>query len=98
MDTVTQAPSGTQWTIQSGGQRAVVVEVGGGLREYAVDGADVLFGYGVDELSPASAGKILAPWPNRIRDGRYSFAGETHQLPLTEPAHHNASHGLACWA
>jgi aldose 1-epimerase len=97
MDTVTHPPSGTQWTIQSGGQRAVVVEVGGGLREYAVDGADVLFGYGVDEICPASAGKVLAPWPNRIRDGQYSFAGEVHQLPLTEPAWHNASHGLACW-
>jgi aldose 1-epimerase len=57
----------------------------------------VLFGYGLGEPCPASAGTVLAPWPNRIRDGRYSFAGEVHQLPLTEPGRHNAIHGLVCW-
>jgi aldose 1-epimerase len=97
MDTVTQTPSGAQWTLEAAGQRAVVVEVGGGLREYAVTGADVLLGYGPDEICPASAGKVLVPWPNRIRDGRYTFGGHTHQLALTEPARHNASHGLAGW-
>jgi aldose 1-epimerase len=94
---MTQPPSGAQWIIESGGHRAVIVEVGGGLREYAVDGADVLFGYAVDQMCPSSAGKVLVPWPNRIRDGRYSFGGEVHQLALTEPARHNAGHGLATW-
>lgn len=98
MDTLTQAPSGTQWTIEADGQRATVVEVGGGLREYRAGGVDVLFGYAADEICPGSAGKVLAPWPNRIRDGRYSFAGEVHQLALTEPARHNAMHGLVSWA
>ena len=98
MDTVTQAPSGTQWTIHSGGHRAVVVEVGGGLREYTVGGEPWLLGYAADEIAPASAGKVLVPWPNRIRDGRYTFGGAEYQLPLTEPAKHNAIHGLAGWA
>jgi aldose 1-epimerase len=62
-----------------------------------VGGADVLFGYGADEVCPASAGKVLAPWPNRIRDGRYSFGGDVHQLALTEPSRHNAIHGLVNW-
>jgi aldose 1-epimerase len=97
MDTLTQPRSGTQWAIQSEGQRAVVVEVGGGLREYQVNGVDVLFGYGAYEVCPASAGKVLAPWPNRIRDGRYSFGGDVHQLPLTEPSRQNAIHGLVNW-
>src|SRR5690606_34427156 len=44
-----------------------------------------------------SAGQVLAPWPNRIRDGQYTFGGETHQLPLTEPDRHNALHGLVNW-
>jgi aldose 1-epimerase len=97
MDTLTQAPSGAQWTLQAAGQRAVVVEVGGGLREYEAGGADVLFGYAFDEMCPASAGKVLAPWPNRIRDGKYSFGGDVHQLALTEPGRHNAIHGLVNW-
>jgi aldose 1-epimerase len=37
------------------------------------------------------------PWPNRIRDGRYTFEGRNQQLALTEPALHNASHGLVRW-
>jgi aldose 1-epimerase len=93
MDTVTQAPSGTQWTIEAGGRRAVVVEVGGGLREYGA----VVFGYDADQLCPNSAGKILAPWPNRLRDGRYTFGGATHQVALSEPARGNAIHGLVNW-
>ena len=38
------------------------------------------------------------PWPNRIRDGRYSFGGHDLQLGLTDPRTGNASHGLARWA
>jgi aldose 1-epimerase len=92
-----EAVSGNEWTIAAGGQEAVVVEVGGGLRTYRVDGADLVDGYGADELCPGSAGKVLAPWPNRIRDGRYVFLGEPHQLALTEPPRHNAIHGLVSW-
>ncbi|MDG4821506.1 aldose 1-epimerase family protein [Asanoa sp. WMMD1127] len=89
--------SGTQWTIAADGQEAVVVEVGGGLRAYRAGGVDYLDGYAEDELPPGSSGQILAPWPSRIRDGRYTFAGEAQQLPITEPARHNAIHGLVAW-
>ncbi|MBV1856640.1 aldose 1-epimerase family protein [Catellatospora tritici] len=90
-------PSGTQWTIVHGAQTATVVEVGGGLRGYAVGGVDVLDGFGADELCPAGAGQTLAPWPNRVRDGYYRYDGHPHQLSLTEPALHNAIHGLVHW-
>jgi aldose 1-epimerase len=91
------AASGAQWTIQRGNQIAVVVEVGGGLRSYSVDGEDIVDGYGEDELAPGAAGQILFPWPNRLRDGAFRFDGEFHQLPLTEPGLHNAIHGLVRW-
>jgi aldose 1-epimerase len=95
-----QAPakSGTQWSIESGEHRATVVEVGGVLRSYAVGAREIVDGFGTDEPSPASAGQILAPWPNRIRDGQYTFEGPAYQLALTEPARHNAIHGLTNWA
>jgi aldose 1-epimerase len=89
--------SGTQWTITWGDHEAVIVEVGGGLRAYTVAGVEVVDGYREDEFSPASHGQILAPWPNRIRDGRYAFGGDSYQLSLTEPARHNAIHGLVNW-
>lgn len=91
-------PSGEQWTIKSGDHEATVVEVGGGLRAYRVAGVEIVDGYAESEICPASAGQLLAPWPNRIRDGQYSFGGSRYQLPLTEPARHNALHGLVNWA
>jgi aldose 1-epimerase len=93
-----EAPSGTQWTIRSGHHEAVVVEVGGGLRDYRYAGREVLDGYRADEVCPASAGSVLAPWPNRIRDGRYTVDGAVQQLALSEPGAGNAIHGLVRWA
>ncbi len=88
-------PSGEQYEIISGTHRAVVTEVGATLRSLSVEGRDVVRGFGLDEMSRAGRGQNLIPWPNRIRDGRYAFNGVTQQLALTEPARHNASHGLA---
>ncbi|SCL25003.1 aldose 1-epimerase [Micromonospora nigra] len=92
-----QPPSGAQWTIAAGGHEAVIVEVGGGVRTYRQDGVDHLDGYDADEICPGGAGQVLAPWPNRIRDGQYRFGGRSLQLTLTEPARHNAIHGLVTW-
>jgi len=75
-----------------------VVEVGGALRSYLVSGHELLDGYGRAERCTSARGHSLIPWPNRLRDGRYSFEGTEHQLPLTEPANHNAIHGLVRWA
>ena len=91
------APSGEQIEIVHGDQRAVVVEVGGGLREYTLDGRNVLDGYGADEMSSSGRGQVLIPWPNRIQDGRYSFDGQEHQLPLDDVAEQDAIHGLVRW-
>lgn len=90
-------PSGRQCEIGHGDQRAVVVEVGGGLRTYSYRGFDVLDGYDVGEMCRGGRGQPLIPWPNRIRGGRYTFRGTDHQLALTEPPRRNAIHGLLRW-
>jgi aldose 1-epimerase len=92
---VSAAPTGEQYEIASGHYRAVVAEVGAALRSFTCDGRDVVHGFGVTETIKGGRGQNLIPWPNRIRDGRYIFNGVTQQLALTEPARHNASHGLA---
>jgi aldose 1-epimerase len=92
------APSGEQIELAFGEQQVVVVEVGGGLRTYAVAGRDVLDGYGVDELSSSGRGQVLLPWPNRVQGGAYEFAGRSYQLALDEPTAGNAIHGLVRWA
>ncbi|WP_434742629.1 aldose 1-epimerase family protein [Micromonospora sp. SH-82] len=99
MNNVEPSPaSGAQWTISASGHEAVVVEVGGGLRAYRHDDVDYLDGYAVDEVCPGSAGQVLAPWPNRIRDGRYTFDGVGYRLALTEPERGVALHGLVNWS
>ena len=90
-------PSGDQISLEFGPQRATVVEVGGGLRAYAVGGWDVIDGYGVDERCSGGRGQPLIPWPNRLRDGRYRWKGAELQLDLSEPARQNAIHGLVRW-
>jgi aldose 1-epimerase len=90
-------PSGDQFDIAFEDQRVVVVEVGGGLRTYTVGDRSLLEGYGVDEMATGGRGQVLIPWPNRIQDGRYELDGRQHQLPLTEPEHSNAIHGLVRW-
>lgn len=88
-------PTGEQYEITFGDQRAVVTEVGATLRHYSVGGRDVLRGFEPSEVVTGGRGQQLLPWPNRIRDGRYRFAGVDQQLALTEPTRHNAIHGLA---
>jgi aldose 1-epimerase len=95
---VTTSPSGEQWTLRRGRQEATVVEVGGGLRTYRVDDTDIVAGYADDEVCRAGRGQVLMPWPNRIRDGKYTFAGSDLQLGLTEAVLRNANHGLVRWA
>ena len=92
------APSGEQVELALGEQRAVVVEVGGGLRSYEVAGRDLVDGYGVTEMSTSGRGQVLMPWPNRVEGGAYEFGGRRHQLALDEPADGIAIHGLVRWA
>jgi aldose 1-epimerase len=92
-----EPPSGKQYEIRHGDQRAVIVEVGAGVREYFKSDRPVLDGYRLEEICTAARGATLAPWPNRLADGNYEFKGQTLQTALTEPEKHNAIHGLARW-
>jgi aldose 1-epimerase len=91
-------PSGEQIELALGDQRAVVTEVGAGLRTYAADGRELLDGYSADAMATSGRGQLLLPWPNRIQDGSYELDGRRHQLPLNEPVRKNAIHGLVRWS
>ena len=95
---MTPPPSGEQLELRLEDQRAVIVEVGGGLRGYEAGGRAVVDGYALEERCPAAAGAVLVPWPNRVRGGRWTYEGAEQQLDLTEPAAGNAIHGLARWS
>lgn len=89
--------SGRQLTLAGHGYVAAIASVGATLRALTFDGRDLIVPFDADEVRPAYRGATLAPWPNRIVDGSYSFGGGEHQLALTEPARGHALHGLLAW-
>lgn len=95
---MTSPISGTQFVLKAGGYEAVVASVGASLRSLTFGGRNLVVPFSEDELRPFYSGAILAPWPNRVVGGRYTFNGSPQQLPITEVARGHALHGLVVWA
>lgn len=94
--------SGRQHRLAAHGYEADIATTGATLRALrhsasGQPGRDLVVPFDADEVRPNYRGATLAPWPNRIVDGRYSFGGAEHQLALTEPARGHALHGLVAW-
>lgn len=89
--------SGSALTITSARYTAEIASVGATLRALRHEGRDLVVPFAADEVRPAFRGAVLAPWPNRVVDGEYTFGGTEHELALTEPARHHALHGLVAW-
>lgn len=87
-------PTGEQFTITRGSSRCTVTEVGATLRELVLDGVQVIETFPESGAPRSTQGGMLVPWPNRVRDGRWTLGDTVQQLDLTEPKFHNASHGL----
>jgi aldose 1-epimerase len=90
-------PSGQQYAISHGDSWAQVTQVGASLRRCTVDGLDVIDGFGIDERATDGRGQVLAPWPNRLTDGRYRYGGRDCQAPINETSRQTAIHGLVRW-
>ena len=93
--------SGTQHLLRAGDYQAIIASVGATLRVLRHRGPsgerDLIVPFDADEVRPGYRGLTLAPWPNRVVDGRYRFGGKDYILPLTEPERGHALHGLATW-
>ncbi|QAY73277.1 hypothetical protein ET445_07880 [Agromyces protaetiae] len=91
-------PTGEQYVLEtstsSGELRATITGVAASLRTLSIDGVDLVPPYGEDQTPPSAAGIVLVPWPNRIRDGKWTHDGVEHRLAITEPKLDNAIHGL----
>lgn len=96
MDAMPTPLSGTRFDLSHGDYAASVASIGATLRSLTHRGRDLVVPFDEDEVRPFFRGATLAPWPNRVVDGRYDFGGE-RQLALTEPARGHALHGLAAW-
>jgi aldose 1-epimerase len=87
--------TGAQYEITSGTFRAVITELGAGLRAFESDGVPYLETFPAqDERPPMGAGAVLVPWPNRVAGGKWEFDGKPQYLDPNEPNRDNAIHGL----
>lgn len=72
-----------------GGRIAQIAIDAGGWTPLLHEGADIA----ASDREPLLWGSYaMAPWPNRIRDGAFIFAGRTYNLPITHETH--AMHGV----
>jgi aldose 1-epimerase len=67
------------------------------VRTLRYKGRHLVLPFGPEEIRPGFRGCVLAPWPNRIAHGRWSWDGRAMQLPITEPERGHALHGLVVW-
>jgi len=92
-----QPRSGRQYTLRRGDLVAEVASIGASLRSLKAGDRDLVLPFDADEIRPLFRGCVLAPWPNRIAGGRWTYGGQEHQLAITEPARGHALHGLVAW-
>ena len=76
---------------------SVAPQRGACLLDLHLGGRNVLDGYGdasgLESLDWAKSA-LLAPFPNRLKDGRYRAGGEEYQFPLNDVERGNALHGF----
>lgn len=88
------SPTGIQVALRRGDVAAQIAQVGASLRALRIGDVDLITPYALDIPTPGCSGVVLAPWPNRVRDGVWNDDGTTRRLAITEPKLGNASHGL----
>ena len=84
----------TEVSVTSGPVELTVDLRGGGLRTLAVGAWNVLDGYEPGAIPSGRRGGVLLPWPNRIRDGRWTWQGRELQLEIASASKPTAIHGL----
>lgn len=94
----TLTPTGHQYVLRRDAVTARIAQVGASLRSLSVGGVDIVPPYPRDSPTPMCSGVVLAPWPNRVRDGVWLDDGESRALSISEPRFRNASHGLLRFA
>jgi aldose 1-epimerase len=65
---------------------------------WTAGGTDLLYcdpGFFQEQRPSRSGFPILFPFPNRIRDGHFTWNGREYSLPTNDPAKKNAIHGFA---
>lgn len=88
---------GAVYHLAAGDYTAEVGSRGAALRSLRWRGRDLVVPQTPELSLLAYSGRVLAPWPNRLRDGTYTWAREHYHVPINELATRTALHGLVCW-
>ena len=86
--------TGTPIVLERGAVRAELGTVAALLRSLTVGGAALVEHTPAGNTPAFGNGIVLVPWPNRVRDARWTLEGERQQLDITEVARGGALHGL----
>jgi aldose 1-epimerase len=87
----------TEVHVHHGDAQLAIALRGGGPRRLVVGDWDVLDGYPAGTVPHGRRGGVLLPWPNRLRNGRWTWAGQELQLEVPSPESPNAMHGFMSW-
>ena len=83
--------------LKHGDYEALIVTVGAGMCSVKYKDRYISLPHDPDEVPLAHIGKVLIPWPNRIKNASYEFEGNTYSLAVTEARTGSASHGFLAW-
>ncbi|MBF6536573.1 aldose 1-epimerase family protein [Nocardia farcinica] len=86
--------TGRSIVLDAHGVRAEIGTVAAVLRSLTVAGTALTEPISAAAPPPLGCGIVLVPWPNRVRDARWTLDGAPQHLDITEPARGNAIHGL----
>jgi len=87
----------TEVQLHAGEAQLAITLRGGGLRRLVVGDWDVLDGYPAGTVPQGRRGGVLLPWPNRLRNGRWTWADKDLQLEVSSPESPSAMHGFVSW-
>ncbi|MCQ4294238.1 aldose 1-epimerase [Pseudomonas stutzeri] len=79
----------------AGFRLSVCPALGGAVTRFALDDFDLLRPWDGSEQVRRASCFVLAPYSNRIGEGRFDFDGSTHRLRRNSPDHALPIHGLA---
>jgi aldose 1-epimerase len=79
----------------AGYRLSVCPALGAAITRFALDDFDLLRPWDGSEQVRRTACFVLAPYSNRVAEGRFDFDGSTHQLRRNSPDHVLPIHGVA---
>lgn len=88
------SPLGEQFVLDDGNVRVEIGALAAVLREVRVGGVRLTETVAPHTLPSHGCGIVLSPWPNRVKDARWTLDGAVQQLDVTDVARGSAIHGL----